>query len=135
MAKASDKRSSELEHIATGADGDVYMLVQVAKEFGRLETKARARLGRIMELFCTGDWQHIPKTQFNPNEGRYAVGSTGKRVLIGAFKGWQVRLYGTVLEYAGKRSFIASAIDPAKKDDRADQKLLKRAAQRLEPFV
>lgn len=51
-----------------------------------------------------------------------------------AFKPWQLRIYGGLLEIDRGLCFIGCEAD-GKKRDKADPKALKRAAERLAPFV
>jgi hypothetical protein len=65
---------------------------------------------------------------FNANEGR----TPRHEVLLQAFKTFKVRLYGFSSAVGGRRTFVIVDADPAKKQDRADPKILKRAKRRVD---
>ena len=94
-------------------------------EFSAVEEKKKARFARIMELWC--DDSRLTPEMFNANEGR----SNGN-ILLQAFKAFKVRLYGFARQVAGLKTFIIVDIDPAKKQDRADPRILKRAKRRAD---
>jgi hypothetical protein len=60
-------------------------------------------------------------------ESRQSDGQ-GNQVAIFAFRALQARVYGAKLEVDGQEVFVCSEIDPAKKQQRADQAKLGRAA-------
>lgn len=53
----------------------------------------------------------------------------GNSIPIFEFKNYQVRIYGVVREYRGKRAFIGTACDLKKKQQKADPAMIKRAAE------
>lgn len=88
--------------------------------------KGRAQLQAVMNAWCRfGPWD-IPKTKFR-FEIHFRKG--GKSVRIDAFKGWQVRLYGTTTEVDGKSMFLVTGSDISKKRDPADQDALDAAGK------
>ncbi|RWD78296.1 hypothetical protein [Mesorhizobium sp.] len=58
-----------------------------------------------------------------------AKDGNGNAVPVFEFKNYQVRIYGVIREYRGKRAFIGTACDPKKKQQKADQAMIKRAAE------
>lgn len=104
----------------------VVLLADATSDFDMIEERKQARLVRIMELWC--DSQRLTEEQFNGNEGREQKGSTN--VLMQAFKTHKVRLYGVDVQIGGKRTFAILEIDAAKKQNKADPKVLKRAMLR-----
>lgn len=53
----------------------------------------------------------------------------GSAVGVFEFKNYQVRIYGVVRQYRGKRAFIGTACDLKKKKQKADPAVIKRAAE------
>lgn len=74
-----------------------------------------------MKLWCEG--RKLAPTMFNYNEGR----SKQKNLLIQAFKAFKIRFYGFERHLSDRRTFIIIDYDPAKKQDKADPNILKRA--------
>jgi hypothetical protein len=50
---------------------------------------------------------------------------------VWTFKAWKWRLYGAIVQVPGKRCFVGVNVDPNKKQDKADQKLLRNTAQKI----
>lgn len=98
----------------------------ITKEWEKLEAKQQGRFARIMQMWCEG--HQLTKEMFNGNEGR----SPTHNVMLQAFKAFKIRLYGFVTTINEMRSFIIVDIDPAKKQDKADPNILKRAYARLD---
>lgn len=93
------------------------------KELKEIDEKKLARLLRIMELWCGG--QQLTAEQYNGNEGRARRGDLN--VMLQAFKTHKVRLFGIVMRIDRKRTFLIVDLDPAKKQNKADPNILKRA--------
>ena len=104
-----------------------YVVVHEAAvaDFDAIEERKQARLLRVMELWCEG--QRLSEEQFNGNEGRAKHGNIS--VLLQAFKTHKIRLYGIDSNIRGYRTFIIVEIDGAKKQNKADPKVLKRAKE------
>jgi len=98
----------------------------VERQLAEIDERKMARLVRIMELWTTG--HTLTDVQFNGNEGRAKRG--GLNVMLQAFKTHKVRIFGIVMRLDGLRTFLIVAVDPAKKQDKADSKILKRAYER-----
>ncbi|PXA98494.1 hypothetical protein DMC47_08320 [Nostoc sp. 3335mG] len=96
------------------------------EEFDALDDKKQGRFRRIMQLWCSN--QRLTPEMFNANEGR----SPQDNLLLQAFKAFKVRLYGFVRPVQGCRTFIVIDADTAKKQDRADQGILRRARGRAD---
>jgi hypothetical protein len=127
--------SDDLSYVVSGAVYDVALLMRVARVFVRLPAAPRAALVRTMEIFGEEGPHNLPITQFRP-EDRLPVGDAqGTRMLVCAFKAWQVRVYGAVVRIDGRPTFIGSEIDDSKKQDKADRGCLTRAARNLRPYV
>lgn len=100
------------------------------KIFDALTDKQKGRFLGIMARWCE-DPRSLPPDMFNPNEGR----SNRHNTLLQAFKIRKVRLYGFGGTVGKKKSFVIVDADPAKKQDRADQKILKRAKNRVDDIT
>jgi hypothetical protein len=105
----------------------VVIEASLVKDYNRLDATARARMERVMELWC--EERALTKAMFNGNEGRSAKGK-----MLQAIKAFRVRLYGFVTQLDGRRSFVIVDYDAAKKQDPADQNILKRAKGRVDGF-
>ena len=97
----------------------------VSSEFSDLEEQGQDRFRRIMELWCQG--RSLTPEMMNRNEGR----STGN-LRIEAFKAFKVRLYGFEVTFKKIRTFFIVIIDSAKKQNKADKKILKAAKARAD---
>lgn len=106
--------------------GCVAIQKSVKKEFDALPEDVRCRFIRIMQLWT--DKMALTQEQFNGNEGRAQRGDLN--VMVQAFKAFKVRLYGFVTEVGDRRSFLITALDPAKKQNKADPRILSRAQGR-----
>lgn len=68
----------------------------------------------------------IPSGKFNPSE-EWFPSQRDKRVLLQAFKAGQLRVYGYCQQFNGRLTFFATHFDRAKKQNDADQNILKAA--------
>ena len=124
----SDDEFSKLgcERVVETAKGQVAIITQIRGDYDEIEDRKRFRLTRIMELWCDG--RPLTEEMFNPNEGR----APQSNVMLQAFKGFKVRLYGFVRQIAKKKTFIIVDMDSAKKQNKADKGILKRAKARVD---
>jgi hypothetical protein len=90
-----------------------------------LPLSKRARFEAIMGRWCDG--VRLTPEMFNANEGRSPGG-----ILLQTFKGFKIRLYGFARTVSSKKTFLIVDVDPAKKQDKADQGILKRAKRRVD---
>lgn len=97
--------------------------------YDRLDDRKQGRLHGVMKLWCNG--AKLTPQMFNYNEGR----TPRSNVLVQVFKTFKVRLYGFNTVIGGKRTFIIVDIDPAKKQDKADPKILARSKSRIDELV
>lgn len=88
--------------------------------------QGRAQVQALMNTWCRVGPRDFPKTKFR-FEVHFQKG--GKSVRIDAFKGWQVRFYGTTTEVDGKPMFLVTASDISKKRDPADKDILEAAGK------
>jgi len=104
----------------------VYVYDGFQDDFDMVEKKSRANIeATIREQYCLFG-RVSSNERWNNNEGRYTV--KNKNLLVQAVKHFQTRVYGVEGSVDGKRAFFVSAIEPAKKKDKADRGALKRAA-------
>ncbi len=83
----------------------------------------------LKKIYCQKGFVPLPK-RWNPDEHRHRVnGTNGKELRVQAVKGHQLRVYGVEGNYKGKKAFFISEVDARKKQNKADQALLKKAAQ------
>lgn len=97
------------------------------KAYDALADKQKGRFHRIMGRWCE-DPRMLTPDMFKANEGR----SPRRNVLLQALKIRKVRLYGFSRSIERKGTFIIVDADPAKKQDKADQNVLKRAKGRVD---
>lgn len=124
-----DGESAYGRRLAHTAKGSVVLHQCVAELFDALDEQVRGRLTRIMELWC--DDKPLTDKMINRNEGR----SPRTNTMCQAFKAFKVRLYGHVCSEKGKKCFVISDFDGAKKQDKADKAILKRAKTRIDDLV
>jgi len=126
MSDSDDELSKlDCELLAETAKGRVAISKQVSGEFRAIEDRKRFRLTRIMELWCDG--RPLTEEMFNPNEGR----APQSNLMLQAFKVFKTRLYGFVRQVAKKKTFIIVDMDTAKKQNKSDKGILKRAKARI----
>lgn len=78
-----------------------------------------------MQRWCEG--AALTEEMFNGSEGR-----SPDNLMLKVFKTHKVRLYGYETSYLGRRTFIIVERDLAKKQNKADQELLKRAKKYID---
>lgn len=128
MDDTTDESLESLECDALVEAGGAQVAIRrgMRGDFDALDDKKQGRFRRIMELWCVN--QKLTPEMFNANEGRSPQGN----LLLQAFKAFKVRLYGFARPVQGIRTFIVIDADPAKKQDRADPGILKRAKGRAD---
>jgi hypothetical protein len=120
----------DYEVVVEGDDRRVVMSGGLDKEYRKIAVKDKASLRRWIENWCGDVDGAIPDTRMKAQDRFSDVKE--RTVLVIAFKSYQARLYGFIRKVAEKETFFISAIDPDKKDDEADPKVLKKA--KLEAF-
>lgn len=101
----------------------------IRKIFDALADQTKGRLQAVMNRWCEGG--SLTPEMFNANEGR----TPRHGILLQAFKTFKVRLYGFSSAVGGKRTFLIVDADPAKKQAKADPKILKRAKRRIDDLL
>jgi hypothetical protein len=120
--------------VAQGPDSTVAMTQSVYKTFSMVAAKARARIKRPMEKYAEEGPRHLNREQFRL-EMRCPSGRGSEKVAVYCFKAWQVRVYGVRITMNEKPVFVCSEIDPSKKQDKANPKLIKQAAKKAIAFA
>lgn len=124
-------RTDKLEWVENGPKGAVALTPAVKSAFKRADARARGRIERYMKWFATLGQEELHSEAFK-FEGRFPESpGSQKKVAIYAFKGWKVRIYGTVEEVNGIRTFVGTEIDVSKKQNKANRTLMLRAAIRV----
>lgn len=113
----------------------VFRLALLKDVWGKLQranVKARAKLDAIFRLYC----QHGAEG-FKPDKFKFEarVSVEGVNVPVFVFKAWQVRVYGAQIDLDGHQTFVGTEIDLKKKQDKANQAMLRRAAHKLLPYA
>lgn len=105
----------------------VWIAIGVHASYAGFDEQKRERLMRVMRNWC--EEIALTKAMFNGNEGRSVEGT-----MLKALKTFKHRLYGFERRVEGVRTFIIIDYDPAKKQDKGDPKILKRAKARVDAF-
>lgn len=79
-----------------------------------------------MKAYCESGPQNIPPQRF---KFEMQHEQSGKMTRIEAFKARHVRIYGACGSLGGRPVFLVTGVDTSKKDDAADQKILKAAGK------
>lgn len=124
MNDSNDFEDIDCEFVLVGRAGRVLMSASVVGEFQGIEARKQGQLLSRVKLWADGI--SLTKEQFNGNEGR--CGGENDRMLV-AVKTSKVRLYGFVRHYNDLKTLIIVDIDSAKKQDKANSRILKKAKQ------
>ncbi|KQZ32161.1 hypothetical protein ASD50_13805 [Mesorhizobium sp. Root552] len=114
---------------ANGDHADVWLIDEAKSEYEKLlartdanSRRAAAQLPRYFLRYSQG--LRLSDEQFKPQGQK----SSGKHTLqIWEFKGYQYRIYGVVVEVGKKRTFIGTAADPSKKNNKANPSIVQKA--------
>jgi hypothetical protein len=125
------------ECVAEGEFANVWLFgealsewIAVQKRRDEESRRAAKRLAGYFPRFAEKGMPGFSEEQFK-SVGRFKA-EGGNEHLIYEFKSHQFRLYGVVKTYEGKRSFIGVVCDPSKQKNKADPKVLRRAANAAE---
>ena len=100
------------------------------KAYDTLDDRAQGRLSKAMKRWCD-DPSQLTQEMFNPSEGR----TSRQNIMLKAFKAFKVRLYGFSTSVDEKRTFIIVDADTAKKQNKADPVILKRAKNKIDDLL
>jgi hypothetical protein len=107
--------------------GDVCTAYRTAIEGkDKISMRRKRHLERSFREFCEHHPPRLGHEKYK-KEGDFPDGSHG-HVAIWEFKAWQFRIYGASLKVGNKKCFVGVRYDPSKKQDQANQQLLKNAA-------
>ena len=130
-------KDDSIEHIecdvlAEHSGARVVIRRAIGKVYDALDDRAQGRLSAVMKRWCE-DPSLLTAEMFNGNEGR----SSRHNMMLQAFKNnaAKLRLYGFSFPVANKKTFIIVDADTAKKQNKADPKILKRAKSRIDDFL
>jgi hypothetical protein len=138
MKDSSQPMAKAFPLVYPGAAGDIRLgpdahaeyarVRQLAEQADEIAVKRKAHIERYFREFCDYVDVHkrLSREKFK-KEGNFPDGHHGK-VAVWTFKSWQWRLYGATLTVEGRRCFVGVQVDNAKKQDRANQTLLKKTA-------
>lgn len=119
--------------MAEGAYSRVLLFGEARSEFELLLTLtdqdsvgAMQTLKRYFKQYADYGPELLTKKMYR-QEGRQRV--SGTNVLVHAFKGKHVRIYGVADAYRGLLCFCGTSCDPAKKQPKADPEKIKKAAK------
>ena len=122
MSDSEDFDDIECDHVLTGRVARVLMTKAATEEFLTLDSNKQARLLSNAKLWADG--YRPSEEQFKGNEGR--CGGTNDRMLV-AVKAFKIRLYGFIRRYRSMKTLLVVEVDPSKKQNRANPRILKRA--------
>ena len=127
MSADNDDELDQLgcEPLVRTAKAQVAISRRLLPQYRQIEDQKRARFEAVMRRWCDG--VSLTPEMFNTNEGRSQSG-----ILLQTFKAFKVRLYGFVRQANSLKTFMIVDFDPAKKQDRADQGILKRAKRKID---
>lgn len=99
---------------------------EIGQATDRFNVSRRRSLDRLFEKFCDVAKPNNNREQF-VKEGNFGAGNEA----VWAFKAFQFRVYGASFQVDSKETFLCVKFDPTKKQNRADQALLKAAGKAL----
>jgi hypothetical protein len=121
-------------HAAVRLAPDVHAeYMQLFENTDHLSKKRRKHLQRYFHRYCELGHQALGEDKFKFEDS--FPDEKGRQVPVYAFKSFQLRLYGGILTVDGKRCFVGVRVDSAKKSDKADQQLLRAAANDIAHLV
>jgi hypothetical protein len=136
MAQIEAPRARDYEIVHAGKAADVRLAPKACADYrqaiagqDKLSVQRRTHLTRYFTEFCEHAEFHkrLNPQQFK-REGSFKDGYGGE-VVVWTFKAPKWRLYGANLTVAGRRCFVGTRVDADKKQDKADQALLKATAK------
>ena len=125
MSDSDDFSEIECELVHEGTSGRVLMSSEVIDDFMALETRKQAQLLSRAKLWADGI--RMTREQFNGNEGRCGGANDRMLVALKTTNAMKTRLYGFVRHYRDQRTLLIVETDTAKKQDKANPRILKRA--------
>lgn len=117
------------EVLLEGAGGyDVVIRTKAKKELKKRATKEQqAGLEDVIQRYAKAGPSGVPPKKFNGDEGWFPSDKAAGKIRLEAFKPWQLRAYGFCRTFNARPTFFITGIDPAKKQDGANQSILASA--------
>lgn len=115
------------EKVADGAYCEIWFAPKALKTYSKAPASDRARMERILDHLSEHGPQDLNDKQFKA-EGRFPCGN-GKEVMVHAAKSYQLRVYGCWQSGPPLRLVCPESV--IKKDNKADQKQLRRVAKKV----
>jgi hypothetical protein len=101
----------------------------IQKGTDTLCVQRRTHINRYLSIFCSeANYRRYLSDEKFKKEDDFSDGRHGK-VAVSAFKAWKWRLYGSILIVGDKRCFVGVRVDSQKKQNNANQRLMKSAAK------
>ena len=124
MAKRTTSRN-QLHLFRDGRSRGVWLTKEVKTALDGLaqsDRKTYSRLVALLEKFCEFGHTNFPPQHFDFQE---RIGGTA----VYRFRSFDLRLYGTLRDVEGKGSFVGLSVDLSKNQNKANRKLLEKAAK------
>lgn len=133
--RGGNDSGADSARVASGVYADVWLFGDALRSFNGLSLqkgdqdalRASVTLPRYFARFANTGSQGLSDKMFK-KLGDFKDGS-GNTVGVFEFKCYQVRIYGVIRQFRGKRAFVGTACDLKKKQDKADQSMIRRAAE------
>lgn len=135
QGRDGDGKRDGPHRVATGEHADVWLFGEAWHGYSSLAQakgdqdalRASVNLPTYFQRFADKGQSALTDKMFkklgNSKDGN------GNTVGVFEFKNYQVRIYGVIRQYRGKRAFIGTACDLKKKQQKADPAVIKRAAE------
>lgn len=124
-------RRKATDQFSLSVYGNVILIGEAHEEYEKLcnltdldSVKEARSLTRAFEWFTAGE---MLGARYFKYQGRHKVGHIG--LTVHAFKSHQYRIYGCCYCIEKQRLFLGTVCDPKKKQNKADQEKLDKAAQ------
>ena len=116
------------ELLHSGRKCVVVMKSGVRKEIMKKAREKQAGLQDIIEHYCDGGPENLPRGKYNGNEGWFPS-AKDKRIRLEALKPRQLRAYGFCQQFNGRQTLFITGVDISKKQDGADQTILQNSGK------
>jgi hypothetical protein len=136
MAQSNAPKAADYETVCDGDAAAIRLAPKACKAYrkaiektDKISLQRKTHLGRYFREFCDHMDFH---TRLNPQQFKREdtlKDGVGGEVGIWTFKGPKWRVYGAILVVNGKRCFVGTRVDSNKKQDKADQAMLRATAK------
>lgn len=124
----------ELKEVVAGPCGRVLVTKGCLKSLGEVKSKQRVQFIAFAEAAVNNGFDELPKKKYTCEERLYAGEPANTDVMVVAFKPWQLRIYGGIMNWDNQRCFVG-VLAVEKKQDKAYRPDLERAARMLSQYV